>query len=183
LYEKILEWRSSRSGLGKVPKSRHAPKLDELMLECKRMRLLRSSDPEEVEEGRNMVTPASLFEALASEGDLASDEDVHALGLGDISPREAGLRADREIAVGDPANIEEIHNPLPGGMGADTDMNAGSPNIPEARQAVDADETSDESGEGLGAFEKMVMRTNVRSGSSPAHIWLPLTFPPVPKKV
>lgn len=182
LYEKILEWRSSRSGLGKVPKSRHAPKLDELMLECKRMKLLRSSDPEEVEKGRNMVTPASLFEALASEGDLASGEEVHALGLGDISPREAGLSADREIAVGDPANIEEIHNPLPGGMGADTDMNAGSQNIPEARQDVDTDETSDEPEEGLGAFEKMVMRTDVRGGSSPAHIWLPLTFPPVPKK-
>ncbi|KAE9371172.1 mitochondrial DNA-directed RNA polymeras-like protein [Stipitochalara longipes BDJ] len=187
LYRKVLAWRASlykdQDLSVKVPKSKHAPKLDELMMEHERMKLLRSSDPEDVEKGRNMVTPGSMFETMASEGDLTSDEEIGSLGLGDMSPREARLRADQEIAVGDSANIEEVHNPLPGGMGAESDMDADAQIFPEENQDTKADEACDESEEKMGKFEKRVMRQDVaqRSGSY-AQIWLPLNFPPVPTK-
>lgn len=189
LHKKVLEWRESKN-LGvalsrlNIPKSKLAPKLDELMMEYERTKLLRSSDPEEVEKGRKMVTPASLFEEMASEGDLTSDAEIESLGLGNMSPREARLSADQEIAVGDPANIEEVHNPLPGGMGAETEIDADSQNIPEGSQDVDSDQTIDEAEEKPDLFEKRVMRLDSRTGARGyAYIWLPLTFPPVPKKV
>jgi len=187
IYKKVLAWRASlaseQDNSIRIPRSKHAPKLDELMMEYKRMKLLGSSDPEEVEQGRNMVTPGSMFETMASEGDLTLDEDIETLGLGDMSLREARLRADQEIAVGDPANIEEIHNPLPGGMGAEANMGADAQSVPEENQDTTTDEASDESEEKMGVFEKRVMKQEARRIDSYASIWLPLTFPPVPKKV
>jgi DNA-directed RNA polymerase len=187
LWKKIVAWREARlksqaSEEFKVPKATKAPRLDELMLEHQRMKLLRSSDPEEVEKGRNMVTPASLFEEMASEEDIGVNEELHAVGLGDMSPSEARLSADRGIPVGDPANIEEIHNSLPGGMEPESDMDVDSQNIPEESQDSDAGEATDES-EDVSTFERRVLNNSGRKAESYAQIWLPLTFPPVPKKV
>lgn len=188
LYKKISEWRASQSASKKdgqalkKPWSKKAPKLDELMMEYERMKLLGSSDPVEVEKGRKMVTPGSIFEEMASEGDLAADEELEALGLGDISPREARLSADREIAVGDPANIEEIHNALPDGTDTDAAMSADVQNVPEENQDIDTDEQSGESEDEPGTFERSLTK-RARHGEQFCQIWLPLTFPPVPKKV
>jgi DNA-directed RNA polymerase len=195
LQQKIQAWRDSQlAGKDKqlkhlkTPKSKRAPKLDELMMEYERMKLLRSSDPENVERGRNMITPASLFEEMASESDLTGNEELQALGLGDISPREARLSADREIAVGDPANIEEINNPLPGGMGPEftTDhsaMGSDDHNILEGNQDVDAAENSVESEEEPGKFERSLTKQTAKRSETYSYIWLPMSFPPVPKKV
>jgi len=189
LYEKISEWRASQSASKKdrqalkKPWSKKAPKLDELMMEYERMELLGSSDPVEVEKGRKMVTPGSMFEEMASEGDLAADEELEALGLGDISPREARLSADREIAVGDPANIEEIHNPLPDGLDIDAVMSADLQNIPPPKKDIDTDEQSGESEDEPGTFERSLTKPGRRRRENFCQIWLPLTFPPVPKKV
>jgi DNA-directed RNA polymerase len=188
LYKKISEWRASQSASKKdgqalkKPWSKKAPKLDELMMEYERMKLLGSSDPVEVEKGRKMVTPGSMFEEMASEGDLAADEELEALGLGDISPREARLSADREIGVGDPANIEEIHNALPDGTDTDAAMSADVQNVPEENQDIDTDEQSGESEDEPGTFERSLTK-RARHGEQFCQIWLPLTFPPVPKKV
>ncbi len=189
LHQKIQAWRESQSTARdeqhkhfKIPKSKRAPRLDELMLEYERMKLLRSSDPDEVEKGRKMVTPGSLFEEIASEGDLAADEELEALGLGDISPREARLSADREIAVSDPANIEDINNPLPGEMGLDATVDADGQSILEGNQDDDTDENSVESEGAAGAFEKSLNHRRARAGKFD-FIWLPMSFPPVPKKV
>ncbi|PMD36214.1 DNA/RNA polymerase [Hyaloscypha variabilis F] len=185
VYKKIQAWRASKEQARsvRVPKSKHAPRLDELMMECERMKLLRSSDPEEVEKGKSMVTPGSIFETMALEGDLTTDKDIETLGLGDMSLREARLRADQEIAVGDPTNIEEIHNPLPGGMGAETDMDATAESFPEENQDNEADTASEGSEKKLGKFEQRITGQILnREADAYSQIWLPLTFPPVPKK-
>ncbi|KAL2261336.1 hypothetical protein VTK26DRAFT_4384 [Humicola hyalothermophila] len=62
---------------------------DEALLELRRQELLRSDDPEEVARGKKMVTPASIFESMAtpdvevseydavgSEADEGADDDV-----------------------------------------------------------------------------------------------------------
>jgi DNA-directed RNA polymerase len=187
LWKKIVAWREARlksqaSDEFKVPKAAKAPRLDELMLEHQRMKLLRSSDPEEVEKGRNMVTPASLFQEMASEEDIGVNEELHAVGLGDMSPSEAHVSVGRDITVGDPANIEDIHNPLPSRMEPESDMDADSQNIPEESQDSDTSEATDAS-EDMSTFEKRVMNSSSRKAEMYAQIWLPLTFPPVPKKV
>jgi DNA-directed RNA polymerase len=188
LWKNIVAWREARSKSSetqnfKIPKSSKAPRLDELMLEYQRMKLLRSSDPEEVEKGRIMVTPASMFENSASEGDLELSADLHGLGLGDMSSRVAGMDADKEETVGDAADIEEAHIPLTGGMGSDTGMEVDSHKIPEESRDSERGKTTDES-ENMGSFEQKLMNLEKqRVQDSYAQIWLPLTFPPVPKKV
>jgi DNA-directed RNA polymerase len=190
LHQKIQAWRESQSAAKdkehkhvKMPKATRAPRLDELLLEYERMKLLGSSDPQDVERGREMVTPASLFEEMASEGDLAADEELEALGLGDISPREARLSADQEVEVGDPNNMEEISNPHPGGIGADVAMDADGQDILGGNQDVDADESSVESEEEPGTLFEKSLTPRPRKREKFDHLWLPMSLPPVPKKV
>jgi DNA-directed RNA polymerase len=166
LYKKILAWRESHERTSeRVPKAKKLPKINELMMECRRMKLLNSTNPDEVEKGKSMVTPASLFAEMAGEGYLEGDDGLQDIGgLGDISPREARLSADQQLVVGDESNIE-VNNPLETGNGGPI-------------EATDTDEAE----ERMGTFEKSLSQVNsIKEGV--AEIWLPLTFPPVPKKV
>lgn len=209
-YPAIKAWREEQHNKAKaqkgtiIPRTTKAPRLDELMLEHKRLTLLRSSDPDEIEQGRKMVTPASLYASMASEGDLGADEELRALGLGQLSAGDAKLRAielsrtlasegqlsaDQETTLGASASVEEIDNPR---SGSEMDMDADSQNIHEESMESDADEESDESDEPDESDDPEDQRTFVRkllrkakspSWKSTSEIWLPLTFPPVPKKV
>ena len=82
VYQKITSFRLAR-------KRMRNSKTYELLLERKRLRLLASSDPKEVEEGKQMVTPGSIWEELAGESDRAPDKDLQGVAIGEISSREA----------------------------------------------------------------------------------------------
>jgi DNA-directed RNA polymerase len=170
LYDKVKSLRTSQRT--RIEKGSSA-KLTELMTERKRYQLLNSTDPKEVEEGKSMITPGSLFEECSMEGDLASDNSLSGQKLGEISPREAQLSMDQEITVGDIGNIEQIDNPLPGGTPADMAMGADE----AAEWTADEPSTS--------AFERKTSarKSSIRTSDQYEWAWLPLTFPPVPKKV
>jgi len=194
LHEKIMTLRQgSRKEL--------PVRLFELMEERKRWQLLESSDPKEVEEGKRMVTPASLFAEMSAEGDLAPEDELLDFGLGEIPTRKALLEADQELEVGDESNIEEVNNPLPGGTPADLELEVDDEsNIEEANnpgRLEDAVINHTSSGrvprtdvnEGEKAemtnFEKLTRSTRLKKPQTTKYTWawLPLTFPPVPKKV
>jgi len=167
-YKKIMTWRASSKNCfatakgSKTPIAKKAPRLDELMLERERMRLLASSDPNEVEQGKKMITPASIYEETASEGDLVEDE-IQDLGLGDISARGAG--------VNDMTSDEH-----------EADVSAAALDNLDEYKDVDADDNPDEP-EVIGIFEKSLAPSPPKINEIYGYIWLPLTFPPVPKKV
>jgi DNA-directed RNA polymerase len=177
LYKKITSLRkTNRTTKGK------ASRLNELLNERRRCQLLSSSNPAEVEEGKKMVTPGSLFEQMSGERELVPEDDLAGMGIGEISPREARLQADEQIQVGDTSNVEEINNPLPGGTRVNTAMGHDMEDVEDLDEAFKSDEQSDGSDTRKTNFEKAFDRR------SPAHsrdtwVWLPLTFPPVPKKV
>ncbi|TVY34498.1 DNA-directed RNA polymerase, mitochondrial [Lachnellula subtilissima] len=169
-----------------------APRLDELLLERKRMRLLESSDPSKVEEGKNMVTPGSIFEKYSSQDDLAQDEELKDIGLGEIPESElrAARKPSKKATTGLDASANEdidIANlELDDGLSDDVDGDAASADMDAASAEDDGDEggeaseESEESEDTIGSFEKRLNRRESRSPKFP--VWLPLTFPPVPKK-
>ncbi|KAI9827259.1 MAG: DNA-directed RNA polymerase [Thelocarpon impressellum] len=115
--------------------------LAELLQEKRRTQLLRSSDPAEVEEGKAMVTPGSIFEAVT-----AADTQDH------LEPPEAMAELGKLPGRSQPKGKADV----------------------EAGEETEATAESLE-GEGDGPPKKKAQKT-------PVTFWLPLTFPPVPKK-
>ena len=72
---------------------------EELFQERRRHRLLQSSDPEEVQEGLKMVTPASLYEQSKESVKLVGDEDA-----------EEAFTANSDAAESAPEDHAEEHH-------------------------------------------------------------------------
>lgn len=174
VFKKIKLWREATRGKSKLPQSKNIPKVDELILERERMKLLNSSDPEEVRKGKEMVTPGSIFAEMAEESDLSMEDELKNIGLGDMSTRVKKLAADKEIEGGDQENIEEASNQFEGGEQLDPTLDT---------RAEDGFEAEDEHEHEIekSSFEKIIAVTR-RGIKKDTTIWLPLTFPPVPKK-
>lgn len=177
VYEKIKALRKARRGRSDKP-----VKVAELLTERKRYRLLQSSDPAKVEEGKKMITPGSIFEEMAREEDLLPEEDLANIGIGEISERQSRLEANADSDFSDVANTEDGSNPLSNTFVAD----AGRGEAAEENQELD-DETESGalSGSPEGAattFEKRLFHKVPRTQRD-TWVWLPLTFPPIPQKV
>ncbi len=178
---KILEHRK----LNRVRNTRgKASKLDarttELIQERKRLKLLASDDPAEQEEGRNMITPGSIFAASGHEEGLVVSEEPQG-HIGDMPTRKTKLQANEQLEVGDFANTDMV--------GQDAIVGANQKDETAATHDDEGDETTaalDEEPEGDeedGQFTKTTRRPKKESQRKKTFVWLPLTFPPVPKKV
>ncbi|KAK1965469.1 DNA-dependent RNA polymerase [Colletotrichum sublineola] len=147
---------------------------EELLMEYKRQTLLRSSDPEQVAEGKKMVTPASIFEEMEATESLAEPEDMDGLGLGAISDE-----ADKADALA-AESLEGIDDEIAVEANEETEAGEGeSPASQWAAEKLDTINVSD--------FEHIVVK-KPKSGESKKNVvrtiqvWLPLTFPPIPEK-
>ncbi|KAK1566412.1 DNA-dependent RNA polymerase [Colletotrichum navitas] len=146
---------------------------EELLMEYKRQTLLRSSDPEQVAEGQKMVTPASIFEEMSATESLAEPEDMGGLGLGAIPDKadEAGALA---------AEIEEgIDDEIAAEANEETEARDGeSPGSQWASQMLNNMKISH--------FEQTIINkpkaAESKTKPKTIQVWLPLTFPPIPKK-
>lgn len=167
---------------------------DEILQERERQRLLRSEDPEEVERGRAMVTPASLFEAHSrAQIETASDE-ISEVALGHIPNDEDSSRHrltnnnpnddDHALAVGEDS-----------GETADLAATAPAPATDEFevyRPCEDEDHVKS-----LMQYTQFEMKlkgataeqarrytpAQKKKNKTPVQVWLPLVFPEIPKKV
>lgn len=138
---------------------------DEILLERERVRLLQSSDLEEVQQGREMRTPAAIFEEHNARHESVSAGEVNGLGLGQLP------------------NAGEV---LKSAMEEDETVATTSKSKPDSGFAIDDPERLRSFFE-VGGFEaEMAKRSRtpkeVKSGSI-LGVWLPLTLPEIPKKV
>jgi DNA-directed RNA polymerase len=140
------------SGLGK---------LGEVVLERKRLRLLQSDDPKEVEEGKKMVTPGSIYAEHLSQSvstvhinSMESDVAPHQLGHVPKTPEQ--IAAAEEAALDAENTVEDVF-----AEGASHDIVA--------------------SGEAEVEGGKPDEKTK-KGSSSKIWVWLPLAFPEVPEK-
>ncbi|WEW57393.1 DNA-directed RNA polymerase [Emydomyces testavorans] len=145
--KKIIAWRKeNRRGNSK------AHQIDELLLEYKRLQLLRSTNEAERKEGEAMVTPGSIFAAFKdADASLISVQSLGVAAMGHISPEEAES-ADLSL---------------------EAEEQASSPN--ELFPEVDPVEEVVEISEPVADKPK-------KKGASSSWVWLPLTFRPVPSK-
>lgn len=166
--EKIKAWRKAQEYRGyKLPRGK-APHLDELLLERKRMRLLNSSDPAEVEQGKAIVTPTSIFQEHGDDGDRAATTDLKGTSLGNMSKQA------KDTAIAEGEEMGESDDVLSAGF----DDSA----VADADDVTSSAQHSEESEATETVFERnLKSRQPTRAAVTP--VWLPLTFPPVPTKV
>ncbi|KAL6719165.1 DNA-directed RNA polymerase [Lecanora helva] len=182
--QKIMAWRRANSKgalstghAASKAKTVKQHKWEELLLERRRLDLLASEDAKEQEEGRRMVTPGKLFSEEADEKSLAPlDAKPAVIGLTPGS-RDAKLKANQQLTVGDEENAEptdSVH---------DVELDE---SFEDSATAIEAnDKVSDGEEEMVGSSEDVKDTStpiNARRYARKIWVWLPLTFPPVPKK-
>lgn len=163
--KKIRAWRRLDR-----PKTRDTNrKLMELKLEKQRSDLLASDNAEEREKGLMMVTPAQIFQTVAKETDLVPEESLEVAGIGDIpTSRVAKLQTNEQLEVGDPENLQELD--VPTANPADASLS-------------DPNGTCESQGEAVAQGLEGTAKPKPKRACPKTWFWLPMTFPPPPRKV
>ncbi|KAK3400353.1 mitochondrial DNA-directed RNA polymerase [Sordaria brevicollis] len=144
----------------------------ELLLEKERQELLRSSNPEDVERGKKMVTPASIYELYSSDQDLTVPEDLKEVTIGNISSGSEEKKA---------ASAQEMDEEM---MGEED----GGEEAVEHEDEVDNETETLEELRNTNHFALAQRRQKKALGAGTPKfkpyftIWLPLTFPAIPAK-
>ncbi|KAF2121067.1 hypothetical protein BDV96DRAFT_563519 [Lophiotrema nucula] len=196
---KITEWRLNyrrskgvkRAGRGEF----YSTDLAELALEAKRQELLKSENEEDRSKGEQMVTPTSIWLAEKDTMSLASfrltllgqtDNKKVAMAQSD-EIRADVLGAEARAIEDDPsaAAAAEI-KPASQDTIADAEAEAGLQVTNEAVEAETAEletgATHDDSGSAVAEMAEREEAVKIKRRKAYLQIWLPLTFPPVPKK-
>ena len=171
---KIDEMRTTTNRLGKKKfiLASAKDKLEELRAERLRCTLLASKDPEERKQGMSMVTPGSIFEQCTDEKELLPTEELQA-GLGQMpSARTIKLQANEQLDVGDISNAKLL-DPETDDFDLDVaeDIGSTAQDMEEQPQATKPEKRSTSA------------RRKYKRSERKVQFWLPMTFPPVPKKV
>ncbi|KAL8824519.1 MAG: hypothetical protein Q9191_005000 [Dirinaria sp. TL-2023a] len=169
---RILSWRRSiRTDEALKTKSM---KLRELQMEKQRLDLIASQDPKERERGLSMVTPAQMFQTIADETKLSPEESLQGAGIGEIPTlRTAKLQVNEQLEVGDHGNAQSLdpdtedHYTVPSGEAKLDEVSGGL----EESEEIQCD-----------ASKSVKAKKTTRKRMNNVWLWLPLTFPPVPKK-
>ena len=179
--KRIKAWRQANH----PPKDRKGPakvaKMNELLRENQRLKLLASEDPQERKKGKEMLTAASIFGDKPQEEDLVPEAEVEDVVMGNMTPsRQMKFQANKQLEVGDVENI----GTLDAVFSHDADQVNGEPSGEEAEHSetvvVEMKEKEEEMGWDMA--RRMKRRAQTRA-SRTVWVWLPLTFPPVPEKV
>ena len=182
---KILKWRRdvdpAKNGDVK------ARQRQELILERHRLALLASEDPREREQGEAMVTPATILAEAADEKALAPSDIKPATigGMGPASSRSVKLNANQGLDVGDIANVRTV---LSNDESKDLELDSTAKSGADADEMETPEETTldikedDPLTEQTEPREKKALTRN-RQDRHKTWVWMPLAFPPVPKKV
>ncbi|EAS34917.3 mitochondrial DNA-directed RNA polymerase [Coccidioides immitis RS] len=147
--QKISAWRK-QNGKGKSREHQ----TDELLLEYKRLQLLRSTDELERIKGEAMVTPGSIFASCQNaEESLVSVQSLGVAAMGHISPEDEA------------ASVDSM-------LDAEEDSNSSS-------EMFTADDPLDTAAEGP---EEPSFKSERKKTSAAVWVWLPVTFRPIPSK-
>ena len=153
--------------------------VDDLLCEYQRQTLLNSEDPAELQKGRDMATPASLFESL--------DGNYESISLGSVESAEK-TRARKTAAV----EVEEEED-------ADTQPDVFAPEEPgdrnmQASAHVEGEETTPadapnpspdihaEARAKRTSTQRTVSREWRRNAAMKVHFWAPIKFPRPPER-
>ncbi|KAI1192179.1 DNA-directed RNA polymerase [Nemania serpens] len=135
---------------------------EELLEERERQRLLASDDPKEVEKGKKMDTPGSIYDKFSSSQPLSSSDEIDEVVLGSLTSSKPDDELDGESDVRESGRLP-------------------AEDVDQVKGLMD-----------VSYFEATLKRTNTvhapaKSKAKPmsyhhVSLWLPLTFPPIPPK-
>jgi DNA-directed RNA polymerase len=160
----------------KITRHRKEAKLsngEELAQEVKRLRLLRSQDPTEREEGEAMVTPASILQAEDDVSAFQVPADIANQQLGSIP--SSALPGSPNVGNGESAAPEHVEPREEPGV---ENVALLADSVAEPETSPDAQNDSKAKTSKAGKDEKRKHPKHARK----IHVWLPLTFPEVPPK-
>lgn len=178
LGKKIKAFRSKFHSAQRNTSRVRARQYAELVLEARRQNLLKSDVPAKKAEGKEMVTPCSLFEELDGHKYLKTRHSLGETAIGAIPPEtdqkilEQALHS--EDVAGD-VDMEHALEPLvEGNVGADGIIDIAEAEIEDGEGEIASKD------EGVGG--KKTKKSQSRA-SEDTWLWLPLIFKPVPQKV
>lgn len=149
---------------------------DELLTEKKRMELLHSENPEDVEKGKSMVTPASIYEEMSAAQDLVEPDESNETTFG-VIPSEEQKAVDALESKTSKKKLAEAKAVL---EAAEEGSEA------EAKADDIQPESSDDRLVSLIGTQQFALETAPKaprkSAPSTIQFWLPLTFPKIPEK-
>ncbi|CAK3873061.1 DNA-directed RNA polymerase, mitochondrial [Lecanosticta acicola] len=162
----------------------------ELMIEEERIRLVKSEDPEERAKGEAMVTPGSIVASEADETAFAIPNEFQGQKLGEmpgskgkVEATSADADADADFGYHD-SSIDEGNGPGLSESFIEDVSDAESAKASEAEMEASERDNSVE----VGGGETREAAQTSTAAKKPArqarklYVWLPLTFPEVPKK-
>lgn len=139
-------------------------KMEELIQEKQRQHLLRSSDPEDQAEGRAMVTPSSIFEAMGGgHDDLVLTRTMGQTSIGHIPEEVTDLEGD--LSSSDLDTSDPAIQALVGEVGLFNDTKGSLPEFIEGEDDAEPPK---------------VKKQQKRDYTT--WLWMPLNFRPIPKK-
>ena len=181
--EAFLKTKTSKSHflMGQI---RHRAQVDALMEEDERQRLLKSDDPNELEKGRSMVTPYSIYEAEAGDADeqFLSGNNMSAFAAkpqgpdAAVEPPHQSASLDEESVVAEPFNEEADELRV-----ADDaeDLSTAEHHDPEGKRLAVEDQHDSETADPTAKKPRV---KNDRLRSAKIYLWMPLTFPEPPAR-
>ena len=186
LGKKIGQWRRENARSTEKSQSR-LQHVGELLLERKRLKLLASENPEDKKKGEKMVTPVSIFDQTANETDFAIEDDLEETTIGSMASasRITKLQANEQIEVGDADNVGDVANAFTGNV-APFDISHQEVNpAKEVEEEVETSSktTTDANTNAETKADRKQRRADKAKKERTVKVWLPISFPPIPKKV
>ena len=163
LGKRIKNLRHQMNEEAKGRRAQQCGKIDELLMERRRMRLLASTDPAERLQGESIMTPSRLVAETANEDDFVPLELLEN-GIGEVSSATAnGIEHGED-------DVDEFE---------DAGESKSEVTIEDA--LVEGPKPTDDVGD-LAAQKRAKINRSARLNRK-IWVWAPLTFPPVPPKV
>jgi DNA-directed RNA polymerase len=166
--EAIIQWR--RENLGQISKSSLTASFRELAMEAERQELLQSESKEDRERGEKMVTPTSIY--LSMKDDMALEAEL---------ATEVGLPRTPRILSQNTATADDV-------AAETTELEDDTANVQDEESFGDAEESEDVPDDLDAEVDGKVEAASTEKAPPKQKqavqltFWLPLTFPPVPKK-
>ena len=164
LGKKIKAFRTAfRKSKGYKGRCGEEQKHVELLQESRRLTLLASDNPKEREEGEAMVTAGKIYAENIYDHDLATAEELEEIGIGHIpGDRSSEIETNKQLESEDSDDIKSSAWP---------------------HSDVTAIEAADAAGDDSADLKEEPQKKKRKVYVTKVWVWVPLTFPPVPKKV
>ncbi|MCJ1415956.1 DNA-directed RNA polymerase [Xylographa parallela] len=174
-----------RTAIGYSRKAKRQSQIDELLLEKRRLRLLASEDPNEQAEGKAILTPGKLFTETADEKDLMTLEELQGLDgvIGQVSTTQSNEQEDLDTLQAVLKSTKLYSEDLATEAEIESDDQETSDTVLGSTESSSEDPaTKAEMDSNDSAIARRAAKAKAARNTRKIWFWLPLTFPPVPKK-